>query len=421
MSTVLTPRIPGDKSISHRALIVGAISEGLSTVEGLLFAEDPKSTLGCLRAMGCEAEWKGSLLHIQGHGLRGFHQPTQMLDAGNSGTTIRLLSGVLAGQRFPTVISGDESLRQRPMMRIVRPLVEMGASISASDGRPPLTIQPSPDLRSITYELPIPSAQVKSAVLLAGLYAEGTTRIIEIIRTRDHTERILGLSTKLIDGTHVTAIQGGTIRHGQRFVIPGDISSAVFFVAAALLTPGAEVILRNIGINPTRMRGIDILRSVGAAIDIQPEAEHAGEPIGTIVAQYSSLAGEIRLGRSDVIGMIDEIPIVAALAAAVGISFEVRGAAELRVKESDRISAMVANLRALGVDVEEYDDGFAFGAGKRLQGGLVRSRGDHRIAMAFGVMDLTIKRLEIDDPNCVDISFPGFWKELEQFSRLHDP
>jgi len=416
---VLSLSIPGDKSISHRALIISALSEGSSEIEGLLLAEDPKSTLTCLQQLGCQVEMKKVSLQVQGTGLRGFFQPAVTLDAGNSGTTLRLLSGLLVGQNFPTVITGDESLRRRPMMRIIRPLTQMGGLITGTpEGTAPIRIEASSQLQPITYESPSPSAQVKSAILLAGLYADGTTRVIEEVTTRDHTERMLGLKREVRDGKHVTSIVGGTVIYGRRFVIPGDISSAAFLIGAAIITPGCEVIIENVGINPSRTKVLEILKNAGATIDVHPSGEFAGEPVGTITAKYSCLEGRISLGRLDVIEMVDEIPIAAVLAANSGIPFEVRGARELRVKESDRIGTVVSNLRAMGVEIEEYEDGFAFESGGELRPAKIATKSDHRIAMAFGVLGLSISGLRIDDPDCVHISFLKFWEHLEKFRNV---
>jgi 3-phosphoshikimate 1-carboxyvinyltransferase len=341
-------------------------------------------------------------------------KPDKQLDAGNSGTTIRLLTGILAGQPFVSTIAGDASLNRRPMRRIIEPLTAMGARVEASeDFTPPLTIYGRPSLRAVEYRMPVASAQVKSALLFAGLFADGITRIIEPIPTRDHTERMLGLNVIDSPPGKVIEVRGKKAIHPSRFSIPGDLSSAVFLVAAALLVPGSELRLVNIGLNPTRTRVLDILRSIGGDIGISNERTVNAEPVGDILVHSSALKGSIDLRGNVVAELIDEIPILAVTAAFGDVSFAVRDASELRLKESDRIRATVANLRRLHLDVEEYEDGFAFQAKKALIGSEFESYGDHRIAMAFGIAGICVPTgALVRDSECVDISFPGFWEKL---------
>lgn len=406
-----TVRLPGDKSISHRALLIGALAEGKSEIHSFLDAADPNSTLTCLRELGVEIRKTASCVEVLGRGLRGLHPPARMLDAGNSGTTIRLLSGILSGQEFRTSITGDESLRTRPMRRIIDPLVEMGAEISATPAfTAPLTIQGSYPLKPIHHTMQTPSAQVKSCVLLAGLYADGTTSVTEKTPTRDHTERMLGLeATQTAAGTKVS-VEGGLKIPSRLYQVPADISSAAFIIAAATIVPESEVCIRDVGLNPTRTKIIDLFRTLGASIEISRMDEVAGEPIGDLVVRSSELHGDLVLGSGDVAELIDEIPIIATTLAISGLSLVVRGGADLRNKETDRIRAIVSNLRMLGADVEEYPEGFAFQGKKTLIPAPCRSYGDHRIAMAFGVAGLALSgETTIIDSGCVDISFPGFW------------
>ena len=395
--------------------MIGALAEGDSEIEGFEpDAADPRSTLGCLRSLGVRFTPTVSKLTIHGRGLHGFRKPDEQLDAGNSGTTIRLLTGILAGQPFVCSIGGDESLNRRPMRRIIEPLKAMGARVEASkDFTAPLTIYGRTSLRTLEYRMPVASAQVKSALLFAGLFADGVTRIIEPIPTRDHTERMLGLSVIESPSGKVIEVRGETAIHPGRFLIPGDLSGAVFLVAAALLVPGSELRLLNIGLNPTRTRVLDVLRSIGGEIETSNERTVGAEPAGDLLVRSSGLKGSIDLRGSLVAELIDEIPILAVTAAFGDVSFAVRDASELRLKESDRIRATVGNLRRLGLEVQEYEDGFAFQAKKALIGSEFESYGDHRIAMAFGIAGICVPNgALVRDSECVDISFPGFWEKL---------
>jgi 3-phosphoshikimate 1-carboxyvinyltransferase len=406
--------VPGDKSISHRALMLAALAGGESTIEGLGIAEDPQSTMRCLEALGVELECGAGTIEVFGNGPRGFKQAKGALDAGNSGTTLRLLTGILSGQSFPSVMTGDESLRKRPMKRVVEPLTQMGARIrSTMEGTAPLHIEPVEKLHAITYELPVASAQVKSAILLAGIYAEGTTTVIEAVPTRDHTERMLGLQSKQQDGKSLISIHGGMSIEPRTYVVPGDISSALFLVVAALIVSRSEIVLRNVGLNPTRTAALDLLKQMGGVITILEERTVAGEAIGEIRVRSSSLRTNLAIGAEDVPALIDELPILAIAAACAEGTFTVTGAAELRHKESDRIRTIVANLRSIGVAAEETTDGFIVHGRTDVRGGKVDSAGDHRIAMAFAVAGLRSQDgVVIEGAESAAVSFPGFWEVL---------
>jgi 3-phosphoshikimate 1-carboxyvinyltransferase len=408
--------LPGDKSISHRALLISAIAEGTSTIEGCSTAADPRSTRSCLEALGVKFYLDGPVLRVEGQGLKGLTGSKSPLDAGNSGTTIRLLSGVLAGQKFSSKITGDVSLSRRPMRRVFDPLRLMGANIHGTDNNTaPLFIQAVPGLHGIDYTMPFSSAQVKSAVLFAGAFAEGTTCVREKIQTRDHTERMLGLTTTFQDGTWKTSIEGGKSIPPQTFFVPGDISAAAFFIAAALIVPHSSIRILNVGLNPTRTELLNVLMALGASIEIINERVQAGERIGDLLVRTSDLSGDMTLEGDTVAKVIDEIPVLAIAALFSKGTFRLKNAEELRRKESDRISSMVVNLRAIGAEVEEYEDGFCFESGEtmKLHGARIESYDDHRIAMAFGIAGLRIQGMNILRADCVDISFPNFWRFFE--------
>ena len=387
---------------------------GRTEVVGFLNAADPRSTLECIQAMGIETALTPHALHIVGKGLHGYRQPGAQLNAGNSGTTIRLLSGILAGQKFASQISGDQYLVRRPMKRIIDPLTEMGAQIVGTDKfTAPLKIFPADTLHGITYELPVPSAQVKSAVLLAGLFAEGRTTVEESQASRDHTERMLGLTPVRTEGKSSVSVTGGVQIPARQFYIPGDPSSAAFFIVAGLIARDSELVIKNVGINPTRTGYLDVLRSMGGRISIENERQIGGEPIGDVVVKSSELRSNLVLQGSIIPNIIDEIPILAVAAAFAVGTFEVRGAFELRNKESDRIGAVCENLSLMGLEVEELEDGFAFHSKSTLIPTTFDSYGDHRIAMAFGVAASGLEgESTVKDSDCVDISFPAFWDTL---------
>ncbi len=402
-------RVPGDKSVSHRALMLGAIAEGRTRVDGFLPGADCLATLAALEAMGVQIARDGEHgLEIEGVGLHGLASPARALDLGNSGTAMRLFAGLLAGQGFDSELTGDASLSARPMARVVEPLARMGARIDSRDGRPPLRIAGGRALRGISYALPVASAQVKSAILLAGLYAEGETHVRQPAVTRDHTERMLAaLGVDIEPRGNTIALRPGAPLRACPIDVPADLSSATFPLLAALLAEDATLVLENTGVNPTRDGVLHLLREMGADIRLMNERDSGGEPVADLEVRSSRLAGTVP-DPTLVPLAIDEFPALFVAAACAEGTTEFRGLAELRVKESDRIAAMVEGLRALGIEVEEFPDG-ARVVGGRLRGGRVRSFGDHRIAMAFAVgASVAAGPVRIDDVDNVATSFPGF-------------
>lgn len=403
-----TMRVPGDKSISHRALMLGALAEGQTRIRGFLAGEDCLATMAALRAMGVSIDdTNPDEIIVTGVGLRGLSAPGKPLDMGNSGTGMRLLAGILAAQVFSSELTGDASLRSRPMERIAKPLRKMGADIETQDGCPPLKILGG-RLSPLMYESPVASAQVKSAVLLAGLFADGVTRVEEPAITRDHTERMLQtFGVEVRTGNLSSEVSGPARLTACEINVPGDLSSAAFPLAAGLLSEQGEVAIEHVGINPTRTGIIEILRLMGAELRIEAPGLEGGEPVARLVAAPSQLNG-ITVPPELVPLAIDELPLVFALAACADGETVIRGAEELRHKESDRIGIMVSNLRNLGVEVEEYDDGARI-VGGGLQAGTVDSAGDHRIAMAFAVVSMCASaEVTILDTANVATSFPGF-------------
>ncbi len=408
-------RLPGDKSISHRYALIASIAEGESRIHDFSTGADCHSTLGCVRALGIAVEEQGTDVTIQGRGLEGLKSPAGDLDAGNSGSTIRMLSGILAAQPFSTRISGDASLSRRPMARIMTPLAEMGASISAREGRfPPLEIQGG-KLHSIDYTLPVPSAQVKSCILLAGLYADGITTVREPLRSRDHTEialREFGAEVRV--ERRVITLQGRARLTGREMFVPSDLSSAAFFIVAALLVPGSELVIKGVGLNPTRSTLLDVLAAMGAKIRILDVAEKNGELVGQISVKSSRLRGGV-IERAETAALIDEIPVLAVLGAASEEGLMVRDAAELRVKETDRIATVAENLRRMGIQPEELPDGICIPGRQRFRAATIDSFGDHRIAMAFSIAALMADGpCEIRDADAASVSFPEFFRILDQ-------
>lgn len=413
MKGELTP--PPDKSISHRAVIFSSLANGTAAVRNFLRAQDTESTVLAFRKLGVEIDDRGGHLVIHGKGLHGLSEPHDVIDCRNSGTTIRLLSGVLSGNPFFSVLTGDESLRRRPMARVITPLRSMGAEISGrgSDRYPPLAIR-GKTLSAVRYTLPVASAQVKSAILLAGLYADGVTAVTEPGKSRDHTERMLpAFGAKLsVDGLTVTVTGGGDLSPSDTDV-PGDFSSAAFFLAAALLVPGSELIVRNACLNPTRTGLLEVIRRMGGRISIENTRTVSGEEIGDIVCSYSGRLRAVSVGAEEAPSLIDEFPVLCALAAYADGVTSIRGAEELRVKESDRISAMADGLRKMGAGIEEFPDGMAISGRERLSGAVVDSHGDHRIAMSLAVAGLAAENTtEIANAGAVTISFPSFFEEL---------
>jgi 3-phosphoshikimate 1-carboxyvinyltransferase len=407
-------RIPGDKSISHRYAMLAAIAEGTSRFHNFSAARDCASTLDCVAKLGCE--WKrleDETIEVCGVGRR-LNAPAGMLDCGNSGSTMRMLSGILAGQTFATELCGDESLSRRPMARIMKPLTEMGARIEARDGgRPPLKIRGG-TLKAIHYRPEVTSAQVKSCVLFAGLFAEGETVVEEPIRTRDHGEIALrAFGAEVEQKGNASRIVGGQQLHAIEAHVPGDLSSAAFFLCAAALFPESHITLPGILMNPTRARLLDILIQMGLKISVGHLEEHEGELIGTIEARGAVWKGGVIAG-ADAAALIDEIPVLAAVAPYSESGLEVRDAKELRVKESDRIAAVAANLRKMGAEVEERPDGMRIPGGQHLHGAELDSFGDHRIAMAFAVAALRADgETTIHGADAAGVSYPRFFEELE--------
>ena len=413
--------VPGDKSIGHRSLILGALADGPSTVTGLSAGADVASTRRCLEALGVRFEDLGpGAVRVHGVGLEGFTEPTGSLDAGNSGTTVRLLAGVVAGRGFPVTFTGDASLSRRPMGRVAAPLKRMGAIVEGTElaGKLllPMTIAGA-GLQAIHYESPLASAQVKSCVLLAGLRAIGRTAVSEPALSRDHTERMLAAmgAPLTVDGPTVR-LEGPVARLAPvDRVVPGDPSSAAFLIAAACLVPGSEVRVENVCVNPTRVAFVDALRKMGADVTAEDTREVGGEPVGTLVARYAGRLTGVDLEGADVAGLIDEVPILAAVAALAEGATRFAGVGELRVKESDRIATTCEMLSRFGVATEENATGFAVHGreGPLKAPGTVRTHGDHRIALTAAVLALVADGpTELDDASCMDVSFPGFGEVL---------
>lgn len=408
--------VPGDKSISHRSIMLGSIANGTTTVRGFLRGEDNIATLNAFRAMGIEVADDGETLKIMGRGLHGLNEPSDVLDCGNSGTSIRLLTGLLSGQRFFSVLTGDQYLRKRPMKRVVEPLSRMGASILGREGgsKAPLAIKGG-SLAGIHYSSPVSSAQVKSALLLAGLYAAGETTVTEPHLSRDHSERMLryfGADLTTFGGG--VTIRGGKELNGGHIEVPGDISSAAFFMVAALITPGSELLIRGVGTNPTRTGILDILRKMGGSLELLDQREVSGEPVADILVKHSSLKG-IEIGGDVVPRAIDEFPVICIAAALAEGKTVIGDAQELRVKETDRIKAMAVNLAKAGVAVAETEDGMEIVGAEALQGGDFDSFGDHRIAMSMIVSGLVARKpVTVKDTECIATSFPDFTALIEK-------
>ena len=402
--------LPGDKSISHRAVILGAIAQGRTTIEGMLESEDVLSTVNALRNMGVKiVHHKEDGMVVEGVGLYGLKDPGQALNMGNSGTAMRLMAGVLVGQSFPSTLVGDDSLSQRPMARVVEPLRALGADISVQNaGYPPIQIKPVKQLRGVDYVMPVASAQVKSAFLLAALCAEGVSRVKEPTQTRDHTERMLrGFGHSISQQGDWIRVIGGMELGGAKLVVPGDLSSAAFFIVGAAIATESEIILKNVGVNPTRTGVIEILQQMGARIDCLNKKSVCGEPTADLVVSSSPLRG-VKIEMHQVARAIDEFPILSIAAACARGKTTLHGAEELRVKESDRIRSIVSGLSELGISVEERADGYAVTGGEILPGE-VNSFSDHRIAMAFAIAGLVVSgSICIHDTVNVRTSFPEF-------------
>ena len=409
--------LPGDKSISHRALIFSALANGESEITNLPQSDDVKSTIRCLRQLGIQIKEEADSIKVFGKGIKGFVKPDKPLNAGNSGTTARLLSGILATQDFDSIIEGDVSLSRRPMMRIIEPLSLMGARIcGTTDNKIPLKFYPSDNLHSISYELAVPSAQVKSAILLAGLHSDKITKVIESHQTRDHTERMLGLDVKKHQMKTVISVSKSNYPVLQKYFVPGDISTSSFFVFLALLTNNAKLIIENVSLNPTRSGLLLLIREMGAKITIEERGASNGEPFGDITVSTSEL-NNIKISKEVIANIIDEIPILAIAGIFAEGDFEIRNAKELRVKESDRIKALCYNLSLLGLNVEEFEDGFKVSGKIKNRKPIFKSFGDHRIAMAFGILScLMDEGGKVDGFESVSVSNPGFIDQIKSIT-----
>lgn len=410
--------IPGDKSVSHRSVMFGSIAKGTTEIHNFLQGADCLSTISCFRSMGVDIENKGTSVIVHGNGLHGLKKPQSVLDCGNSGTTTRLISGILSAQDFSVTLTGDASIQKRPMKRIITPLSMMGADIRSRNGNDcaPLEITGSP-LHGIHYISPVASAQVKSAVLLAGLYADGETRVTEPNISRNHTELMLSCFGADIHTEDTTAIiQPARELFGQKILVPGDISSAAFFIAAGLMIPDSEILIRNVGINPTRDGMIHVCREMGADITLLNK-KTAGEPTADILVRSSNLKGTT-IGGAVIPTLIDELPMIAAMACFAEGETIIKDAAELKVKESNRIAVMTENLKSMGADVEETEDGMIIRGGKPLHGAVIDSKLDHRIAMTFAVVGSCADgETEILGAECVNISYPQFYEDLKQLKE----
>ena len=411
-------RPPGDKAISHRYALLAALADGRSDIRGYSTGGDCASTVRCLRALGVTIEetgrdTSGLQLSITGRGLGGLQPPTGLLDAGNSGSTMRMLAGILSAHPFATTMTGDDSLQRRPMRRVIVPLERMGARIGSQDGRPPLSIQGTASIQPIEFSPEVPSAQVKTAVLLAGLHANGTTTVHEPLATRDHTERALhAFGVRVEASGRSVSVKGGQRLTARALEVPGDVSSAAFWMVAAASLPGSEIVIESVGVNPTRTGIIDVLRRMGADVQVSGDERRVGEPIGSIRVRHGHL-GTAVIEPAEVPGVIDELPVLGALATHGG-ELRVTGAQELRVKESDRISALADGLRRMGADIDELPDGFHVRGRQRLRGGEVDARNDHRLAMAFAVAALgALEPTVIHDAGAAAVSYPEFFSVLE--------
>ena len=408
--------VPGDKSISHRSIMLGALAEGTTEVHGFLQGADCLSSISCFEKMGVQIENQGDIVRIHGLGLHNLHAPSVTLDVGNSGTTTRLMSGILAAQSFTSLVDGDASIRKRPMKRIITPLTQMGASITSLNQNDcaPLRIEGKP-LNGIHYQSPVASAQVKSAILLAGLYADGETSVTEPYVSRNHTELMFEAFGVPVhrEGTTVT-IRPIDSLNAQKILVPGDISSAAYFLVAGLITPNSELVIRNVGINPTRDGILDVCRAMGADITLERVSDTIGEPTADIRVRTSALHSTVIEGAV-IPKLIDELPIIAVLACFAEGTTVIRDAQELKVKESNRIDVMVHSLSAMGADIEATDDGMIIHGGKPLHGAVIDSNLDHRIAMSFAIAGMNADgETEIQGSECVNISYPNFYSDLER-------
>ncbi|MEK4969465.1 3-phosphoshikimate 1-carboxyvinyltransferase [Cytobacillus sp. FSL R7-0696] len=408
--------IPGDKSISHRSIMFGSIAKGKTVVKNFLAGEDCLSTIACFRKLGVKIEHENQTVIIHGEGMDALKEPEEVLDVGNSGTTIRLIMGILSGRPFHSVLIGDSSIGKRPMTRVVGPLKEMGAKIEGrqSGEFTPLSVTGG-ELESITYTLPVASAQVKSAIILAGLQAKGTTKIIEPEKTRDHTERMIhAFSGKVSNDNGMISVEGGQSFKATNLIVPGDISSAAFFLAAGAIVPNSKIVLKNVGLNPTRTGIIDVLKEMGAKMTIEPyESNGHEEPAGDIFIETSELKG-VTIDGEMIPRLIDEIPIIALLSTQATGKTIIKDAQELKVKETNRIDTVVNELKKLGANIEATDDGMIIEGQTSLSGGTVESCGDHRIGMMLSIASLISDGdIELHQPDAIAVSYPSFFDHID--------
>ena len=410
--------VPGDKSISHRGVMFGAISEGITELTGFLDGADCRSTISCFKAMGIDITQDHDHVVIHGKGLKGLSSPSKMLDVGNSGTTTRLISGILAGQKYISTLNGDDSIQKRPMGRIITPLTSMGAHIKSinNNGCAPLEIGGAP-LHAIHYDSPVASAQVKSCVLLAGLYADGITSVTEPVISRNHTELMLkGFGADIKSEGLTASIVGGPRLIGQKITVPGDISSAAYFIVAGLICPNADLLIKNVNTNPTRAGIIQVAKNMGGNIELLNERIVSGEPVADIHVSSSDLHG-CEVSGEIIPTLIDELPVIAVMAACAKGTTVIKDAAELKVKESDRIASVTENLKNMGCDIKPTEDGMIIVGGSPLHGALISTYKDHRIAMSFAIAGLVADgETTFDDEGCCVISYPDFFETLKALS-----
>lgn len=411
--------IPGDKSISHRSVMFGSIAKGTTKISHYLQGADCLSTISCFEKMGIRIENNGSSVLVHGQGLHGLKKPETILDCGNSGTTTRLISGILAAQNFPVALTGDDSIKKRPMNRIIEPLALMGAQIKSmeNNGCAPIAIT-GQKLHGIHYTSKVASAQVKSAILLAGLYADGETRVTEPYVSRNHTEIMLEAFGAKVHTENTTAsIQQADELYGTEIVVPGDISSAAYFIAAGLMVPDSEILIKGVGINPTRSGILSVCREMGGSVTLLNETKGSGEPVADLLVKSSALHG-VTIGGAIIPTLIDELPMIAAMACLAEGETVIKDASELKVKESNRLNVMVNALRSMGADVEETPDGMIIRGQRPLHGAVIDSKLDHRIAMTFAVLSLCAHgETTIQGRECVNISYPGFYEDLNNLMK----
>lgn len=411
--------VPGDKSISHRGVMFGAISEGITELTGFLNGADCRSTIDCFRKMGIEITQENDHVIVHGKGLHGLSKPNEMLDVGNSGTTTRLISGILAGQNFVSTLNGDDSIQKRPMGRIITPLSEMGAHIKSikDNGCAPLEVG-GKKLNSISYVSPVASAQVKSCILLAGLYADGITKVTEPVLSRNHTELMLsGFGAKITSEGLTASIESNPTLVGQKIEVPGDISSAAYFIVAGLICPNSDLIIKNVNTNPTRAGIIEVVKAMGGKMELLNERIVSGEPVADIHVQTSELHG-CEVSGDIIPALIDEIPVIAVMAAMANGQTIIKDAKELKVKESDRIATVCENLQNMGADITPTEDGMIINGGKELHGTLIKTYLDHRIAMSFAIAGLVADgQTTFDDEKCCCISYPTFFEEIDKLRK----